>query len=99
MIEIKIIAVPEGEAPLEIRQQWVGMTLLATGKTSPDFVGAVGVLSGKPESYPTGGYYIRTPVALQMLEQKSPEAAEWWRTNLANSVYLIFSCAVCEVVS
>lgn len=98
MIEIKVVAVPDGEAPLEIREQWVGITLLATGKVPPDYVGA-GVLSGKPVSYPIGGYYIRTPVALQVLEQKNPEAAQWLRDNLVNCVYLIFPGAACEVIS
>lgn len=97
MVQIKIIAVPPGQAPLEVRQQWVGMILPVVEELPSDTV-EMGVLGGKPEN--SGGYPVETTVAIQELEKKSPEAANWWKShvNPAWMPWLSFQRAVCELV-
>jgi hypothetical protein len=92
--KVRIIAVPPGEAPLWVREKWVGLELPLAQKSHAALSRPTdGVLSG-PKSALAGlvgfllGRYSRTsgfvvPVlgALQVLEVASPEAANWWRTN------------------
>jgi hypothetical protein len=89
---IRIIETPPGEAPEEVRQEWVGLDLpLAAGESGPRMVSGGGVLSG-PRSFlgillglltgrmqPAYGYIIDAPQALVLLAEKSPWAAQWWR--------------------
>jgi len=97
MAKIKIIAVPPGQAPLWVRQKWVGMTLPVVENLPADTV-EMGVLGGKPEN--SGGYPVETVVAIQGLEKKSLKAANWWKShvNPACMPWLSFQRAVCELV-
>ena len=96
MAKIKIISTPPGQAPLEIREQWVGITIPIVDNISAIY--QMGVLGGKPEDL--GGYTVETNVAMQELEKKSPQAADWWRKNviLAFMPWLSFSRCVCELI-
>jgi hypothetical protein len=89
---IRIVAPPPGEAPEEVRREWVGLALpLAWGETGARIVGTAGVLSGprtflgKLFSALMGrtrwryGYIIDAPQALVLLAEKAPWAAQWWR--------------------
>ena len=98
MTRIKIIATPPGQAPLKVRQQWIGMILPVSENLPKDTV-EMGVLGGKPEN--SGGYPVETAVAIQELEKKSPEAANWWKShvNPAWMPRLFFWREVCELVS
>lgn len=94
---IRIIAAPPGEAPLWVRQQWVGLDLPVArysgqGGFQGRFLG-LGVLS-MPRSWLgqwlavirgraelIAGYTVEALPAFGILGQKSPEAAAWWREN------------------
>ncbi len=91
---LRIEAIPPGEAPLWVREKWIGVTLpLAPGKESPHAWPSSGVLSG-PRNFlsslialVTGrlerrtGYLVVSRTAVAILATKSPDAAAWWRTN------------------
>jgi len=95
--KIRIVAVPPGEAPLWVREKWVGLELpLAREGTRPVKAIVSGVLTG-PIPFPrllrllwaslTGhsqlrkGYAVEIHAAIEILQAASPEAAEWWRRN------------------
>jgi len=91
---VRIVAVPPGEAPLWVREQWVGLELpLAANTAKPQAYVTSGVLSG-PLSFwqlilghflgrlkRASGYPVDAAEALSVLETKSPEAAQWWHEN------------------
>jgi PD-(D/E)XK nuclease superfamily len=97
---VKIVATPGGEAPLDVREAWVGLTLPLTDPT-PRMFEPEGVLtlSKQPSRV---GYMVEGWKAVDMLAQKAPRAAEWWHEHaphvLAPCYQLIFSADVCEIV-
>ncbi len=91
---LRITDVPPGEAPLWVRERWVGLTLpLAYPGGSPRSVRASGVLSGPKGFFAqvaallTGklerhfGFVVEVQAAIDALAKTSPEAAQWWRDN------------------
>src|SRR5258708_5296289 len=96
---VKIVATPGGEAPIDVREAWVGLTLPLTVPT-PRMFEPDGVLSRTKQS-PRVGYPVEGSQAVEILAEKAPWAAEWWRENaphvLAPYYDLIFSAEVCEV--
>jgi hypothetical protein len=96
-VKIRIVDVPPGEAPLEVRQRWVGLVLpLVEGDAGPVKMLAQGVLTGP--RVPAGrwkywwyrltgrvfveaGYRVPAIEAVELLAAHAPEAASWWRTN------------------
>jgi hypothetical protein len=93
---IRIVGLPPGEAPIEIRQAWIGLELpLADGKYQKErSIRGLGVLSG-PKSFfglffawifrqgdPTKNFVVQSAKALEILEEERPEAAEWWKENV-----------------
>ena len=114
MPDIRIIAVPPGEAPLWVREKWVGLKLPTLGRNAVQ-ARSVGVLSA-PKSFlaylaavfrgqtqVTTGYIVRAAEAVRILEAASPEAAKWWRENtptiLEHQRLFIFNKDVCEPVN
>ena len=98
---VRIVAIPPGEAPKEIREHWVGLILpLAVGHSSAVEIESCGVLSGKMEDMAIG-YVVEIEDALAVLTKKSPEAAAWWRENAPHLLgvdgELIFHEHVCEL--
>ncbi len=110
---IRIIAAPPGEAPLWVRQKWVGLDLpVARYSGRSRFLG-LGVLSmprswlgqwlavarGRAEM--VGGYAVEALPAVGILGERSPEAAAWWRENTPHLIaprrYLIFHEEVCRI--
>lgn len=92
--KVRIVAVPPGEAPLWVRERWVGLELpLAQKPRSAVSRPTGGVLSGPKSALSglvgfllgrygrTSGFIVLVLGALQVLEVASPEAANWWRTN------------------
>jgi hypothetical protein len=91
---LRVTFVPPGEAPVWVREKWVGLKLpLAQKSPKPRHHATAGVLSG-PRSFSgalralisgrlsrTEGYMVDAPAALSILELVHPEAATWWRTN------------------
>ena len=110
---VRIIAPPPGEAPLWVRQKWVGLDLpVARYSGHRKFLG-LGVLSA-PRSWLgqwlailrgraewIAGYTVEALPAFGILNEKSPEAAAWWRSNtphlIAPKRYLIFPEEVCRI--
>lgn len=96
-MKIKIIAIPPGQAPLAIRQQWIGITL-PVAENLPSNTIEMGVLGGKPEN--SGGYPVETIIAIQELKKKSIESAKWWEFHVdpKQMPWLSFQRTVCEIV-
>src|SRR5450432_2057181 len=98
MASIRITSVPPGEAPAEIRQAWVGLTLPLLHDRPRHFL-VSGVLSG-----PRGrkmaiflhlitfrlkvqtGYVVPSLAAIEILERSDPVAGHWWRENAAHAL-------------
>src|SRR5882762_1057950 len=91
---VRITSVPPGEAPLWVRERWVGLSLpLAQGRAAPLSFLTSGVLSGPKgwlaliASLLTGkfqvkrGFKVETNAALAVLAASHPDAAAWWRQN------------------
>jgi len=95
---ILITETPPGEAPLEVRQQWVGLILPVAENVPPTRVFEVGVLGG--EAIEPGGYPVETVVAIQELEKKSQAAAQWWKENIYPMImpWLVFQKNYCELI-
>lgn len=91
---LRITSAPPGEAPVWVREKWVGLSLpLARRKAGPLSVFTSGVMSG-PKSFfasigalLTGrltrrsGFLVETQAAIAVLAKSSPEAAAWWQQN------------------
>jgi len=77
-----VARVPEGEAPLTIREAWVGLTLpcLPIIGYSSDTRDR-GVLTN--QELPRNRYCASVPQeeALKILETHRPDAAQWWRDH------------------
>jgi len=92
---IRIVGVPPGEAPLWVREKWVGLELpLADGDRGPRQTWTSGVLSGprnrlialwwalRGRLTRKSGYAVDATEAVRILERTAPEAAAWWRQNV-----------------
>jgi hypothetical protein len=111
---IRVIAVPPGEAPLWVREKWVGIELPVAGYSAPRKFFGYGVLSsphsmlakwwgvirGRAER--VSGYAVEAIAAVDILATSSPEAAVWWRENTPHLIgprcYLVFPELVCQIV-
>ncbi|MHB8409263.1 MAG: hypothetical protein ACYDHY_14390 [Acidiferrobacterales bacterium] len=101
MSKIVIVSVPPGQAPLWVRQKWVGVEIpLLT------LVGASAITTnvrGEPAApMITGGCAVTIHDAISALKKTSPEAAAWWenwsKTMIAQlSSGLVFPRRVCKL--
>jgi hypothetical protein len=112
-MKIKITDIPQGEAPEEVRKMWVGLILPLFIDRERSFI-TTGVLTGPKSWWGTlfallsgktvkrNGFTVNSKVAIEILESKSPEAANWWKLNTpcySNSKKIfIFEKAVCQIV-
>jgi hypothetical protein len=98
-LSIKIVATPGGEAPLDVREAWVGLPLPLSDPTPRTFE-PMGILS-QTRQPPRVGYQVEGWRAVEILSEKAPWAAAWWREKaphvLAPGYQLIFSDDVCEM--
>jgi len=93
-MQIEIVETPPGEAPLNVREAWVGLRLPTIDERSnaqtwhtigvvrgpASFFGSLfALLVGKTK--PVQGFRVASAVAIDLLAEHSPEAAAWWRTN------------------
>ena len=103
--QIRIVGVPAGEAPLSIREQWVGLVLpLAHGETGPSRLVTSGVLTGTvADEAGSLGYVVEIEEAMRVLAQKAPQAAAWWRRSAPHLFTpggtLVFDWAACALVA
>ncbi|UDF05221.1 hypothetical protein [Asticcacaulis sp. AND118] len=75
---VKIVRRPAGEAPEWVRDEWIGLTLPLADKRLLGMA-VEEVLTRKP-GYSVG-YLVYVGSALEALNAKSPEVAQWWRAN------------------
>jgi len=74
---MRVTSAPTGQAPLEIRQKWIGVEIpfleigVPTGSVS-------GILNGKKVK-PHKVFIVDQVEALTALRKKSPKAADWWK--------------------
>jgi hypothetical protein len=93
-MQIRIVDTPPGEAPVAIRNAWIGIVLpLVPGVVGPQPALVSGVLSGPRGALSallrliTGRikratvYPVRARVAFDLLERHAPDAAAWWRSH------------------
>jgi len=107
---IHIISPPLGEAPLWVREAWIGLDLPVRGsvrsfawRTSGVITGPKSLL-GKIWAGLTGnfqrieGYRVSARQAIDILDAKRPDAADWWRQNASHllSGNFIFDNAACS---
>ena len=91
---VEIVTTPFGEAPVWVREAWVGLTLpLVPGRGGKGSFATVGVLSGPHTYWPqlwlhlTGrvmrieGYLVDREAAFDLLGGRRPDALAWWRAE------------------
>ena len=110
---VLIISVPPGEAPLWVREKWIGLELpLRYSAPKTCFIFGIvsgpstrlgqlwGLLRGRAER--VTGYVVEASHAVGILERSSPEAAAWWLENAPQHVapkrYLVFHEFACRVI-
>ncbi len=98
----RIIAIPSGEAPYEVRSMWVGVEfpIIFYGETSV----LLGVLSGEPDQDNIGGFSVSAVDAIALLEVKDEQgrcAAQWWKDHGFDrrGLDLTFGPQYCQVVA
>lgn len=88
-MKIEIVTVPLGPAPYEVKQGWVGVQMDAVPMLAEGFAGVpteeVDFISMKRMDS-RGGWVVDRDAALAALEQRSPQAAAWFREHLPPSV-------------
>ncbi len=113
MFAIRIVEVPPGEAPEDVRAAWVGL-VLPLAMPSGRYWHSVPVLSGPKtklgwllrrlvgKGIKQDGYAVEVLIALRILERTHPEAAQWWRVNAPHLAQprrrFIFTAQVCEEI-
>jgi hypothetical protein len=95
--EVRIVAVPPGPAPEEVRRAWVGLVLpLGPAETGPRPIRTTGTGEEKVS------YVVDAARALQILAAHAPEAALWWKRNAPAYSQpgraLLFSPEACQEV-
>jgi hypothetical protein len=100
MASVMIVKVPAGEAPLEVRKAWVGLTLPlsrgAAGSCSEYCANITsGSFAGRRQVYP-----VDAVTAIDILERQNPDAAAWWKNmGWYRHVDLLFDERQCQLVS
>lgn len=99
---IRIVAPPPGEAPIDVRGAWVGLTLpLVPHAPAPYTAATTGAVSGR-DAPPLTGYVVNGKQAVDRLAATAPWAAAWWREHaphiLVDNYQFLFPADVCEVV-
>jgi len=78
-MKAKVVKVPVGPAPEEVRRCWVGVVLEVI--RMPQFCGERDFLTGK-DLPNRRGFMANTCCAISALRQKSLDAAKWFEQNL-----------------
>ncbi len=93
-MRIKIVGIPSGSAPEEMRQCWVGIEMESIGQ------GEVGDKELLVRKGNLGGYKVFGEVAFQALKTYDKEAYDWWEENYPEYKRrtLTFRTEICEEV-
>jgi len=96
MKRIKIYKVPPGEAPLEIRKSWIGVSLPVSDNGILKKRTGFGVISKPPLSRTQSivsifrkdrvrwkSYEVNAVDAISALEEFNPKAAAWWKEHVS----------------
>lgn len=92
---IRIIKVPQGEAPEDVREAWVGLILPCRGKF---FAYSSGVLTGEPVDQEQEDYHVWQDIAITILSKAQPVAAAWWKAHGYPKVSKMFGFHEDEVI-
>ena len=108
---IRIVSTPPGDAPLWVREKWVGLTLPIVGSKRVRTLGVSvsvqptvlhylwAIVRGRSEV--VTGYMVRASQAVDILAASSPQAAEWWRQNTPKLLrprgLLLFHAEACQL--
>ena len=102
MRRIRIISIPQGEAPEWVRKAWIGLEIPII-KEEPQGAQSSEVLSGK--FCTRGGYWVQRDMALNLLGRENPEALYWWLRHYRQKEddpwadrLLLFDTNCCEVI-
>lgn len=113
-VQIRITSVPPGDAPLWVRQKWVGVELTSVLSSEPKNFRSASVLAPSSffaslrrlitgQSRKVNGYPVQVTSAIAALEKSSPQAAMWWRSTtpelLSPHRLFVFDASVCQVVT
>jgi hypothetical protein len=111
--KIRIVQPPFGEAPLWVREAWVGIDLPLVREGGPRKYLVTGVITGsntfwqlvwawmRGRTFLIAGYPVRTEAAIELLSATAPAAADWWRENAPHLLrgILIFDEPACRPLS
>ena len=99
MKKFKIIDIPDGEAPLWVRKEWVGV-VLPIAENPPINPHYIGVLGGVIVDQEVKCYPVEVGFAINLLKEAKSDASEWWRDiSRRNSIrFLFFEEKVCELL-
>lgn len=92
-LRIKITSVPEGEAPKEIREKWIGLKLNGVAY-GPGMVTKIA-----PNGF--SGFVTLVDMAIKALVYHNKEAHRWWlnwRNDHPNSDAFLFESSCYEIV-
>ena len=97
--QIKVVQIPDGEAPLWVRKSWVGLTLPVVATSNDN---GYGVLSLKKSKGRCKSFEVEQIDALDALRSQSMEAAQWFRNHGypmdTKGVYFSFKASQVEVL-
>jgi len=98
-MRVRIVQTPPGEAPLEIREAWVGLVLpLCPGEIGPREFETTGALTGPTTFFGyllarflgrfkiVNGFCVDAAGALEILAEHNARAAKWWHTHVPAGV-------------
>jgi len=97
VVQVRIIAVPPGEAPPEVREKWVGLclpiqrTLFGRRRRRLRTIGVLtgprtlgGMMRAMLAGQPMEGYAVPVLAAIRVLEAAHPDTAGWWRAHASH---------------
>ena len=97
-IQIRVISPPPGDAPLWVREAWVGITMVAIGVSLTPTGTSTNVVSGELSEDNCPGFYIPTEHALERLFDHNRRAWKWWSRRDNSKDYLVFHMSVCKTL-
>ncbi len=99
-VRIRIVKVPAGQAPLWVREAWVGVEIPLVETEQAVSGQQVGALGGAASPENLQGYEVHGSAALTALcKAGKSEAADWWRMHSAlGGGHLVFGKQFCELV-